>query len=262
MPVSIQDGWVLGDAVAVPAEGLYTWESPELGTRILMPVKAITDRAFPYPVLPERCKLCRRAAANYARSRWGPAAKPEPWKPTAKFFDPARLQVEALLGHRFWERFDVIGSLVHLALPTAEAAVTIDLVVRFLDGGLGLLAIWTGPRPAEPQREIPNTWLAKAQESSSEALGEAVRLYGKTLAQGAADVDLLRAPWAEMGAAVAAFADAGIPVAKAIVIWVQGEQIKLEARPPQDALALWVDAVSLARAKTRGHGVKRLLEAA
>jgi hypothetical protein len=85
-------------------------------------------------------------------------------------------------------------------------------VVRFDDGGLGLLAVWSGP-----------------------------------------DERIHRlAPWAELGAAVAALADSGIPLAKAVVVWVGGDgAVKLEAKPADEALGAWVDAVDLKRALRR-----------
>jgi hypothetical protein len=121
--------------------------------------------------------------------------------------------VEALLSHAFWQRIEVVGSLLHLAVLWREAATTVDLAVRFEDGGLGVLAIWSGP----DDRIHP------------------------------------MAPWAELGAAVAALADSGIPLAKAVVVWVGGDgAVKVEAKPADDALGAWVDAVDLERAM-RGY---------
>lgn len=200
-----EDGWLIGNAVPEPAEGLY-WH-PEPGGRVLMPARAIVDAAHPSRYgAPERCRLCRAAAASYARSRWGPTATERAWAPTGKTFDPARPAVEALVGHGFWERIEVIGSLVHLAVLRQEAATTVDLAVRFADGGLGLLAIW----PADD------------------------RIHPAT-------------PWAELGAAVAAMADSGIPLAKVVVIWTAAEGVRLEARPADEALGAWLDAVDLER---------------
>ena len=211
MAAILQDGWLIGDAVPEPAEGLFWHPAP--GGRVLMPARAVIDQAFPSRYgAPERCKLTRAAVASYARSRWGPAAKPTPWQPTAKSFDPVRPMVEALLAHGFWDRLEVIGSLVHLAVLRRDAAVTADLVVRFADGGLGVLAIWSGP----DERIHP------------------------------------AAPWAELGAAVAALSDAGLTIAKAVVVWAgAGAGVALEARTGDEALQAWLDAADLERCLRR-----------
>jgi hypothetical protein len=211
MVISTQGGWLVGDAVPEPADGLY-WH-PDRGMRVLMPIKAIVDAGFPsQPGAPERCKLCRAAIASHARSLWGPSATGTPWAPRSRTFDLARPAVEAVVGHAFWQRIEVVGSLLHVAVLRQEAATTVDLAVRFDDGGLGLLAIWSGP----DDRIHP------------------------------------LAPWAELGAAVGALADSGIPLAKVVVAWVSGEgAVKVEAKPADDALGAWVDAVDLERALRR-----------
>ena len=210
--VTTENGWLIGDAVPESSEGLYWHPAP--GGRVLMPVRAIVDPACPpKPGAPERCRLCRAAAASYARSLWGPAATGTPWAPTSKAFNPARTAVEAMLNHGFWQRIEVVGSLLHLAVLRREAATTVDLAVRFEDGGLGVLAIWSGP----DDRIHP------------------------------------MAPWAELGAAVGAMADSGIPLAKAVVVWVGGDgAVKVEAKPADAALGAWVDAMDLERA-LRGY---------
>jgi len=211
MAVTTQGGWLVGDAVPEPADGLY-WH-PDRGAKVLMPARAIVDAAFPsQPGAPERCRLCRAAIASHARSLWGPSASGKPWSPSSRAFDLARPAVEAVVSHGFWQRFEVVGSLLHVAVLRQEAATTVDLAVRFDDGGLGLLAVWSGP-----------------------------------------DERIHRlAPWAELGAAVAALADSGIPLAKAVVVWVGGDgAVKLEAKAADEALGSWVDAVDLERALRR-----------
>ena len=210
--VTTENGWLIGDAVPEAAEGLYWHPAP--GGKVFMPVRAIAEAVYPpRPGAPERCRLCRAAAANYARSLWGAAATGTAWAPASKAFNPARQAVEALLSHAFWQRIEVVGSLLHLAVLRQQAATTVDLAVRFEDGGLGVLAIWSGP----DDRIHP------------------------------------MAPWAELGAAVAAMADSGIPLAKAGVVWVGGDgAVKLEAKPADAALGAWVDAVDLERA-LRGY---------
>jgi hypothetical protein len=210
MAVTTQGGWLVGDAVPEPADGLY-WH-PDRGMRVLMPARAIVDAAFPSQRgAPERCRLCRAAIASHARSLWGPSATAKPWAPSSRTFDPARPAVEALVSHGFWKRVEVVGSLLHVAVLRHEAATSVDLAVRFEDGGLGLLAVWSGP----DKRIHP------------------------------------LAPWAELGAAVAALADSGIPLAKAVVVWVDDGAVKLEARPADEALGVWVDATDLERARRR-----------
>lgn len=213
MGATLRDDWLVGDAVPEPAEGLYWHPAP--GGRILMPARVVVSQAFPNRYgAPERCKLTRAAVASYARSRWGPAAKATPWAPTAASFEPVRPTIEALLGHGFWQRLDVIGSLVHLAVIRRDAAVTVDLAVRFADGGLGVLAVWSGP----DDRIHP------------------------------------AAPWAELGAAVAAMSDAGLSLAKAVVLWAGGQGVRLEARPADEALGVWLDAVDLERCLRQHQG--------
>jgi hypothetical protein len=211
MAVTTQGGWLVSDAVPEPAEGLY-WH-PDRGMRVFMPAREIVARAFPsQPGAPERCRLCRAAIASHARNLWGPSASGKPWTPSSQSFDPARPAVEALVSHGFWKRIEVVGSLLHVAVTRQEAATTVDLAVRFNDGGLGLLAIWTGPDD---------------------------RIHRL-------------APWAELGAAVAAMADSGIPLAKAVVVWVAADgAVKLEAKPADEALGAWVDAVDMERTLRR-----------
>lgn len=247
MPVTIASGWMTGDATPVPAEGLYL--GPEGPTQILMPAKQYATEAYLAPAIPERCKITRGAVANFARSKWGPAATGTPWSPAGPAYDAMRRQLETLLNHKFWSRFDVIGSLVHLALPRLEAAVTVDLVVRFEDGGLGLLDFWPGP-PTKTTK-VPQAWRERAQ--GSENLTEAVRLMDQAISRAPQEQ---RAPWAELGAGVAALADAQIPVEKAVVVWSAPGGVQLEAKPAQEALDLWCEAVSLARAYRLGFGRK------
>lgn len=245
MPVTIASGWMSGDATPVPAEGLYL--GPEGPTQILMPAKQFAMDAFKAPAIPERCKLTRGAVANFARSKWGPTATGTPWSPAGPAYDAVRAQLEALLNHKFWSRFDVIGSLVHLALPRPEVAVTTDLVVRFEDGGLGLVDFWPGP-PAKIIK-ARDSWRERALGSAN--LAEALRLHDQAYSRAPQEQ---RAPWAELGAGVAALADAQIPIEKTVVVWSGPGGVQLEAKPAQEALDLWCEAVSLARAYRLGFG--------
>lgn len=143
--VTLDSGWLVGDAIPEPAEGLY-WAGERLTGLVLMPVSAIVGEALGAAQPAPRCKLRRSAAISYARSRWGPAAG-QPWAASAAVFDPVRPAVERLLGHPFWDRLEAIGAGVHLGVLRHDAAVTADLVVRFADGGHGVLAVWSEPVP-------------------------------------------------------------------------------------------------------------------
>jgi hypothetical protein len=204
--VTFEGEWLVGDAIPEPAEGLY-WAGERLTGRVLMPVSAIVGEALGAAQPAPRCKLRRAAAIGYARSRWGPAAG-QAWAPTAAMFDSVRPAVELLIGHGFWDRLEVLGAGVHLAVRQHDAAVTTDLVVRFADGGRGVMAVWSEPVPP-------------------------------------------LAAWADLGAAVAALSDAGLPLAKAVVIWSLDDRVRLEAKAADDALAAWVDALDLAHTMRR-----------
>jgi len=115
--------------------------------------------------------------------------------------------VKALLSDGFWERITIEATVLHLALVRNDAAVTVDVVARFKDGRLAFLAVW----PEDRDRLINPS-----------------------------------APWAELGAGVAAAADRGLMVDKVGLIWA-GEKVKLEAADPNKALGLWCDAVDLHR---------------
>ena len=210
--VSTQDGWIIGDA-SPPSGGMYScptpawltgWEGEEYP---LEPVKLLIDMVFPSPGAPARCQLTRLAAASYAQSVWGPKRRETPWQPTASRWDPERPEIEALLAHSMWGGLDVVGSLIHLALPRHQAAVTLDLVTRSRkDGLLSAVSIWSGPHP---------------------------RINPKT-------------PWADLGASVAALTDAGVPIERAGLIWVSAEGLKFEARQGAEVdavVACWLDVL-------------------
>jgi hypothetical protein len=209
--VSTQDGWIIGDA-SPPSGGMYLcptpawltgWEGEEYP---LEPVRLLIDMALPSPGAPARCQLTRLAAASYAQSVWGPKRRETPWQPTASRWDPERPEIEALLAHSMWGGLDVVGSLIHLALPRHQAAVTLDLVTRSRkDGLLSAVSIWS-PHP---------------------------RINPKT-------------PWADLGAAVAALTDAGVPIERAGVIWVSAEGLKFEVRQGAEVdavVACWLEVL-------------------
>lgn len=183
------------DCTPESAEGIFWHPGPPDG-RVLMPASVVVAGGFPSDsAAPPRCKALRMAMISRARDE-GYQAKPG--NPPA---------VEALLSDGFWERITIEATLLHLALPRNDAAVTIDVIARFKDGKLALLAVWP-----EDKDELINP----------------------------------HAPWAELGAGVAAAADRGVMVDKVGLIWA-GEKVKLEAADPNKALGLWCDAVDLQR---------------
>jgi hypothetical protein len=210
--VTTENGWIVGDA-SPPSGGMYScrkpawltdWEGDEYP---LEPVKLLIDLAFPSPGAPARCQLTRLAAASYVQSVWGPKRRETPWKPSASRWDPARAGIETLLAHPMWGGLDVVGSLIHLALPRHQAAVTLDLVTRSRkDGLLSAVSIWN----AHPQTNP-------------------------------------KAPWSDLGASVAALADAGVPIERAGLIWVSAKGVAFEARQGaevDDVVACWLDVIA------------------
>jgi hypothetical protein len=183
---------------------LTDWKDAEYP---LEPVKLLIDLAFPSPSAPERCHLTRLAAANYVQSVWGPKRRETPWKPTSSRWDAARPGIEALLAHSMWRQVDVVGSLVHLALPRHQAAATLDLLMRSRrDGLLSAASIWSGPDPR---------------------------------------IDA-RVPWADLGASVAALSDSGIPIERAGLIWVSERGVTLDVGQGSEVDAVveaWVDVL-------------------
>jgi hypothetical protein len=210
--ITTENGWIIGDA-SPPSGGMYSCPTPawltgwEGETYPLEPVKLLIDIAFPSPGAPARSQLLRLAAANYVQSAWGPKRRAMPWQPSSSQWEPERPVIEALLAHPLWGGLDVVGSLVHLALPRHQAGVTLDLVTRSRkDGLLSAVSIWSGPHP---------------------------RIHPS-------------APWADLGAAVAAMADAGVPIARAGLVWASAEGVRIEVRQGQEVdavVACWLDVL-------------------
>lgn len=185
---------LVSDCVPEPAEGIFWHPSPPDG-KILLPAAAIVASGFPnQPNAPLRCKVLRGAMIGRAREGAKYKAKTE----TAA--------VRSLLTDAFWERITIECVLLHLALPRNDAAVTIDIIARFKDGKLALLAAWP-----EDKEGLINA----------------------------------KAPWAELGAGVAAMADRGVMVDKVGLVWAGEGGCKLEAADPNKALGLWCDALDL-----------------
>jgi hypothetical protein len=183
------------DCIPEPAEGIFWHPAPPDG-RILLPAATIVAQGLPSKKnAPIRCKEIRSAMIKKAKDI------------NYKAINPSRA-VNSILSNNFWERIKVELTLIHLALPRNDAAVTIDLMARFKDGKLAILAAW----PEDPDKLINSD-----------------------------------APWAELGAAVAATADRGVLVDKVGLIWAGDDGCKLEAADPNKALGLWCDAVNLSK---------------
>lgn len=231
MITTTENGWIIGDAKAEVIEKQFTCNPPPIPLYSCQkPDKYITpegsfpchgDRLLLRPAFEtinhaysslgyERSKVLRGAVAQWVRSRWGDAG--ETWEPTDSKYDDIRPGLEKLFSHKVWDRFSVIGSILHLAIPKRQVAATIDLAVRFNDsGGLGLISIWNGP----DLRTHPS------------------------------------AVWADLGAAAEAMEINGLPIEKLGVIWVANEGIKIEAKAGLDegvneCQNLWFDAIRLA----------------
>lgn len=226
MITTASNGWIVGDAKAEKTEKqsipLYSCEKPAKyitpegsfqceGDRLLLrPAFETVNYAYPSPGY-ERSKVLRGAVAQWVRSRWGSDAG-EAWQPTEDKYDDIRPGLEKLFSHKLWDRFSIIGSILHLAIPKRQIAATIDLAVRFNDsGGIGLVSIWNGP----DIRVHPN------------------------------------AAWSDLGAAAEAMEINGLPIEKLGVIWVSNEAIKIEAKAGLDegvneCQNLWYDAIKLA----------------
>lgn len=188
------------DCTPEPAEGIFWHPGPPDG-KILMPAATVVAGGFlSDPAAPPRCKALR--SAMIGRAREGEAYQ----------MKGNNAAVAALLADKFWERITIEATLLHLALPRNDAAVTIDVIARFKDGKLALLAVW----PEDPEGLINP-----------------------------------HAPWAELGAGVAVTADRGVMVDKVGLIWAGEKGCKLEAADPNKALGLWCDAVNLQRYQQR-----------
>ena len=186
---------IKSDCTPEPAEGIFWHPGPTDG-KILMPAAVVVAGGFPSDrAAPPRCKALRMAMIGRARDK---DYKPKPGNPA----------VAALMADGFWKRITIEATVLHLALPRNDAAVTIDVIAQFKDGKRALLAVWP-----QDKDELINP----------------------------------SAPWAELGAGVAAASDRGLMVDKVGLIWAGEQGCKLEAADPNKALGLWCDAVDLHR---------------
>lgn len=171
------------------------------------PAHRLIDWAYPpAPTRPARNNLIRAACSVHARSLagHGPALDL-----AAERWLPARLEIERLVGHPFWSRLEVLAAPAHAADLCLPLATTIDLVVRFAEGGdTGVASLQTAPRE-----------LVRPDAVAAE-LGAALVMIGdreKTL------------------------------IGRAFVIWLGDGRVELEMIDPNAASFAWVDAIGLSR---------------
>lgn len=123
-----------------PASGLYL--RPDGTTAI--PARRLIEWAYPaLPGQPERSNAVRAACATHARhtAGRGPAVNLEKVQPAMQ------TTVAKLIGHRFWERLEVLGAPIHTSYPGDPFATTIDLLVRFKESGEnGVASLHTAPK--------------------------------------------------------------------------------------------------------------------
>ena len=185
-----------------PSSGLYL--RPDGTTAI--PAKKLIDWAFPPPPgQPERNRAIRAACATHARhtAGKGPAVNPE------KVPDAERQAVATLIGHKFWERLEVLGAPVHTGHPGDPFATTIDLLVRFKESGENAVAsLQTAPKGGV------------RQEAVMAELGPALYHLG--------DIHAMRIP-------------------KAFVIWVTKEKVEIEMLDSDACTLEWFQAIQLSK---------------
>lgn len=179
-----------------PADGAY--RTPE--GILAAPAGTLIDRLHrPHRDRPPKDRAIRQAVSRYA---------------TARFRDGIRLQVDgsrlpatpevaALVGHGFWDHLTVMAAPAHLLCPRRLIGATVDLLVRFEDGGLGVALVQTAPK----ELLIP------------------------------------AALEAEVGAAVAMLNDQRQEVARAFLLWIGGGGVRLEMVEPGKALLGWCGVV-------------------
>jgi hypothetical protein len=195
-----------------PASGLYL--RPD-GTTAF-PAKKLIDWAYPpFPGQPERNRAVRAACATHARhtAGKGPAVDLE------KVPGDARQAVGKLIGHKFWERLEVLGAPVHTGYPGDPFATTLDLLVRFRDGGEnGVASVQTAAKGGVRQEAV----------------------------------------MADLGAALYHLGDIHrTSIAKAFVIWVQPAKVELEMIDADSCTLEWYQAIQLSRWEERRGETER-----
>lgn len=212
--------------------GLYL--RPDGTTAI--PALRLIDWAYPAePGQPVRNKVIRAACATHARhiAGKGPAVNLEKVAASAKAAvgedslltpDQAASQtvtaVERLIKHRFWERLEVLGAPVHTSYPRDPYATTIDLLVRFKEGGLNAVASLQTTQKGGVRRE---------------------------------------AVMAELGAALYHLSDIhNTTIPKAFVIWVTPEKVELEMLESDACTLEWYQAIKLGQWEEKRTRAERL----
>ena len=184
-----------------PASGLYL--RPDGTTAI--PARRVIEWAYPAPGQPTRNNAVRAACATHARHL---AGKGPPVNMDRVSAD-ARPAVARLVGHRFWERLEVLGAPVHTNSPGDPFATTVDLLVMTKEGGQNAVAtIQTAPK--------------------GDLRPEAVL--------------------AELGAAIFHLSDThNMLIPKAFVIWALPERLELEMMNVDSCTIEWYQAIQLSR---------------
>jgi hypothetical protein len=185
-----------------PADAAY--RTPE--GLLAQPAGLLIDRVHrPPPDRPQRDRAIRQAVSRYATARFRDGVMLQ--ADGARL--PATAEVAALVGHAFWDRLTVIAAPAHLLCRRRMLATTVDLLVRFDDGGLGVALVQTSP----------------AEQQNAEGLT------------------------AEIGAAVAMLNDQRQEVSKAFLLWITGGRVRIEMVDPWEGLRAWVDVVGVVGVK-------------
>lgn len=185
--------------------------------RDLTPAVPPIDRTFeqlvnevhqPRKRIRRRTLEVRRALSATLRSHHHPKYKQRgPWRPQDDRYTPFRSTIAPLLAHPIWDNA-VIAAPFLLYLRRPPVAGIVDVIIQQPDGAIGVIALHTTRR--------------------EEHLVDAAR--------------------AELGGMVAALADHQIVwVTHAITLWSAPGSTEAEYHHPDICLALWSDAVDLAR---------------
>lgn len=198
------EGWI-SEFPVKPNQQAGCYVRPDGGE--CFPAHRLIDWAYPpVPSRPARNNLIRAACSVHGRhlAGHGPALDL-----AAERWAAERAVIERLIGHAFWSRLQVLAAPAHAADLMLPLATTIDLVVRFTDGGdTGVASVQTAPR-------------------------ELVRP---------------EAVLAELGAALVMIGDRErCLISRSFVIWLGDGRVELEMIDPDQASIAWVEAIGLSR---------------
>lgn len=196
-PVEAPAGWLQSHPCAPsPADAAY--RTPE--GLLAAPAGTLIDRVHrPHRDRPPKDRAIRQAVSRYATTRFRDGIRLQADGSRL----PATAEVAALVKHPFWDRLTVLAAPAHLLCPRRMIGTTVDLLVRFEDGGLGVALVQTTPK----------------------------------------EVLVPAALEAEVGAAVAMLNDTRQEVAKAFLLWVQGGAVRIEMVDPGRGLLGWCSVV-------------------